>query len=91
MEKLSGNFELDVSRLDGILKVKENFDIIKRETIFGNVRQVFYYIDGFVKAESMQKLMMHFSSVKDFGDKSEGTAERFSGARCGIHRTGIGR
>ncbi|MBE6563393.1 MAG: spore germination protein [Ruminococcaceae bacterium] len=78
MEKLSGNFELDVSRLDGILKVKENFDIIKRETIFGNVRQVFYYIDGFVKAESMQKLMMHFSTVKDFGDKSEGAASRFS-------------
>ncbi len=80
MEKLSGNFDLDVSRLDGILKVKENFDIIKRETTFGNVRQVFYYIDGFVKAESMQKLMMHFSSVKDFGDKSEGAASRFSAA-----------
>ncbi len=80
MEKLSGIFEKDVARLDGILRVDDSFDIIKRETTFGGVRQVFYYIDGFVKAESMQKLMMHLYSVKDFGDGREGAADRFCAA-----------
>lgn len=78
MEKLSGVFEKDVAEFDKVLRVNDSFDIIKRKMTLGSSRQVFYYIDGFVKAESMQKLMMHLSSVKDFGDGTDGAADRFA-------------
>lgn len=78
MDKLSGNYRKDVETLDLILRVEENFDIIKRTTRYADGEQTYYYIDGFIKAESMQKLFMHFSSVKDFGDGSEEAAKKFS-------------
>ncbi len=60
--------------MDKLLRVDESFDLIKREMLVADKRIVMYYIDGFVKAESMQKLMMHFLSLKDVGDGSEGAA-----------------
>ncbi len=78
MEKLSGVFERDIAEFDRILRVSDSFDIIKREMRIASSTQVFYYIDGFVKAESMQKLMMHLSSVKSFGDGKAGAADRFA-------------
>ncbi|MBQ8523225.1 MAG: spore germination protein [Clostridia bacterium] len=68
---LTGAFDKDISFLDSILRVNESFDIIKRELIFAEKRAVMYYIDGFVKAEMMQKLMMHLITVKDLGNGGE--------------------
>ena len=78
MEKLSGNYSKDIGRLDELLRVNENFDIIKRTTEFGDAKQTYYYIDGFIKGETMQKFLMHLTSVKDFGDGKTGAAKRFS-------------
>ena len=65
-------------KFDKIIRYSESFDILKRDLDFNGIRNVMYYIDGFVKAESMQKLMMHLTSVKDFGDGKVGGAEYFS-------------
>lgn len=77
MRELVENFDENIDTLDGILNIKENFDIIKREMQMGNSRVVMYYVDGFVTAALMQKLIMHLTTVKDFGNGKSGAVERF--------------
>ena len=76
--KMTADFTENVRQMDEKLRVNESFDIIKRTMTLGGANQVFYYIDGFVKAEMMQKLMMHMTSIKDYGDGSESAAQKFS-------------
>lgn len=64
MQKLYENYADNVSQLDRILRVGESFDIIKKRLVFGGGEATFYYIDGFIKDTVMQKLMMHFLSIK---------------------------
>ena len=76
MAELSFNFDENISLIDNILNVKESFDIIKREMEINSKRVVLYYIDGFITAATMQKLMMHLTTIKDFGifyDRSNAT------------------
>lgn len=51
---LSGNFDADVAKMDAILRPADNFDMLKRELTLNGRRMVMYYIDGFIKSESMQ-------------------------------------
>ena len=46
-----------INALDEALKVKDNFDIIKRELLVQDKKLVFYCIDGFVKDEVLEKMM----------------------------------
>ncbi|MBQ8344478.1 MAG: spore germination protein [Clostridia bacterium] len=78
MRQLSYDFDENVRNLDTSLAVKENFDIIKRELLISSTRIVMYYVDGFVTSALMQKLMMHLTSVKDFGDNSHGSVVEFA-------------
>lgn len=64
--------------MDRLLRVDMSFDIIRRPMQVGSTRMVMYYIDGFTQTASMQKLMMHLLTVRDFGDKSGNAAEVFS-------------
>lgn len=77
MAELSFNFDENISLIDNILNVKESFDIIKREMEINSKRVVLYYIDGFITAATMQKLMMHLTTIKDFGSNREGDLEKF--------------
>ena len=78
MRKLSFDLEENIKALDEILRPRENFDIIKREMEINQSKVVMYYVDGFVTAAIMQKLMMHLTSVKDFGNGSENSAIEFA-------------
>lgn len=77
VRELSFDFEENVKTLDKILNVEENFDIIKREMEINSQSIVMYYVDGFVTSAIMQKLMMHLTTVKDFGNGKEGSVSRF--------------
>ena len=77
-EKLTGNFDDDCAMTDRLLRVDKSFDIIKRETVMAGKRCTMYYIDGFVKSDMMEKLMVYLLSVKDFGDGSRESAYRFA-------------
>ena len=77
-KKLSGDYDQNIKCIDKLLRVNESFDMIKKEMVVSGIRIVFYYIDGFVNSAIMQKLMMHLSTVKDFGDKSETAAKKFA-------------
>lgn len=77
MKELSFDFEENVKTLDQILNVEENFDIIKREMEINSQSIVMYYVDGFVTSTIMQKLMMHLTTIKDFGNGKEGSVNKF--------------
>ena len=61
---LSESYNENIKRIDAVLRVDDSFDIIKKTMRFAGAESTLYYIDGFVKAELMQKLMMHFVSLK---------------------------
>ena len=77
MQELSFDFDENIDTLDRILNIKENFDLIKREMVINSHRVTMYYVDGFVTAALMQKLMMHLTSVKSFGNGRAGAVEEF--------------
>ena len=57
MRKLSNVYSDNVAQLDRLLRVEENFDVIKKPLRIGADEVTLYYIDGFVKDEIMQKLI----------------------------------
>lgn len=77
MHGLSRNFDENIDTVDGILNIKENFDIIKREMEINSQKVTMYYIDGFVTATIMQKLMIFLVGIKDFGSGKDGDVENF--------------
>lgn len=64
MRRLSYDYQKNVQFFDSELRVSDNFDIIKKVLTLAGGELTLYYIDGFVKDTVMQKLMMHFLSVK---------------------------
>ena len=77
MKRLSADYRENVRALDEILRVKENFDIIKKPVAVGQDELTFYYIDGFVKDAVMSKLMLSFVALKGLGKKSPDAAKEF--------------
>ena len=75
---LTGNYPADVQTFDSLLRTDASFDLIKRDLNIADTKMTMYYIDGFIKAESMQKFLMHLLSVKDFGDGSPTAAKDFA-------------
>ncbi len=73
MRKLFSEYTQNIRYLDNKFCVDENFDVIKKVLKVGGGELSLYYIDGFVKDTVMQKLMMHFLSVK----KLPASAEEF--------------
>jgi stage V sporulation protein AF len=59
-------------KLDQALRVEENFDINRCDIIIGGRSAWFYFVDGFLKDEAMQKIMEHFSALKE-EDMQEGS------------------
>lgn len=77
MRSLSESYQDNVSLLDEVLHVKENFDILKKILRVADGELTLYYIDGFIKDTVMQKLMMHFLSLKTLGECAEDAADEF--------------
>ena len=80
-EKLGDDFRKNCEMIDSLLRVDKSFDIIKREMKIAGANCVMYYIDGFVKAELMQKLMVYLISVKEIGDGGKDAAYTFAARR----------
>ena len=74
--KFTNSYTENIALLDSIIKPEESFDLIKRKLTVGKNELTFYYIDGFIKDQNMQKLMMHFLSLKGL-PHGEGAARRF--------------
>lgn len=74
---IKGNIELDEQKLDQLLHLEENFDLLKRKFDIGDKRAVIYYINGFCKDDMLQKIQEFFwgldvsdveGSVMDFAN-----------------------
>ena len=77
MQKLSKDYKTNIATLDRVFSVKENFDILKKTLVIGEDELTLYFIDGFVKDAVMQKMMMHFLSLKSLGERTDRTAQDF--------------
>ncbi len=73
MRRLSKNYRENVEMLDSILRVNENFDVLKKVLTVGKDELTLYYIDGFVKDGIMSKVIIYFLSLKN----TSGSAEEF--------------
>jgi len=82
MEKLAGRYAEDVASIDAHLNSSESFDLIKRECTFAHGRQTFFYIEGFVAGDMMQKLMVHMANSKKLG-----TAKEFAASLPAVEAT----
>ncbi|MBE6536002.1 MAG: spore germination protein [Ruminococcaceae bacterium] len=70
MKKLSKNYKDNVAELDRVLRVDENFDILKKTLTIGKDELTLYYIDGFIKDAITTKLMLSLVSKKELGDSA---------------------
>lgn len=75
-KKIGSSFEENIDYMDRILPVDESFDIIRRNLEIGGKDAVFYFIDGFVKDETMLKLMTSFIGITK--ENMPGDASAFS-------------
>ena len=75
MLELCSDYRENVKRTDELLRVQENFDIIKKVLFIGKQETTFYYIDGFVEGASMNKLMAYFLTLKGLGTPTENTED----------------
>ena len=55
--ELTGNYQEDAKSLSQQLRVAESFDIVSRELEAPGGRLSFYFVDGFIKDEVMEKIM----------------------------------
>lgn len=92
--ELCEDFSENVRRMDSCLRVEENFDLIKKELTVGGRETVFYYPDGMVDADALEKLMIYFVSLKPeaWGGAAPGTrafAEAFTRAHIPFVETDV--
>ncbi|MBQ8559093.1 MAG: spore germination protein [Tyzzerella sp.] len=62
--KVFETLEENVNYINTVLPVKDSFDLIQRDIIVGERKCTFYFIDGFTKDDTMQKLMSSFFMIK---------------------------
>ena len=66
IKTLSENYNTNISYFRERLSVGENFDIIQKKLVSGNVNISFFFIDGFIKDSEMLRIMQHLLTLKDF-------------------------
>ena len=77
MNKLSIDYQKNIESFDAILSVSDNFDVLKKTLIIGEDELTLYFIDGFVKDAVIQKMMVHFLSLKSLGERTDRSAQDF--------------
>lgn len=76
--KFTKNYADNIRLLDGILSPDKSFDLIKRRLYVGKNEATLYYIDGFVKDDTMLKLMQIFTGLKQLPQGREAAEEFIS-------------
>ena len=85
MRKLSSSYSENVMQMDALLRVEENFDLLKKIVKVGEDELTFYYLDGFVKDGVMQKLMLSLSGQNGIcTEKSAGEAAAYEFMRSHV-------
>lgn len=64
----------NVAYMNEVLPVQESFDIIRRDIEIGGRKSAFYFIDGFTKDDTMQKLMTSFLGINKYDMAEDATS-----------------
>lgn len=64
MSDFSRDVNENMALFEKSVRVDYNFDILKRKIIMGEKQAGFYFIDGFVQEDMVEKLMQFFYSLK---------------------------
>lgn len=65
MSDFTTNAEQNIIKLESCLNVEHNFDILEREVEIAGKKAGFFFIDGFVQEDMVEKLMQFFYSLKE--------------------------
>ena len=65
MSDFSCDVKENIKRLETSLNVERNFDILQREVVIAGRRAGFFFIDGFVQEDTVEKLIQFFYSLKE--------------------------
>lgn len=63
-KKVTASREENTAYMNQVLPVKDSFDIIQRDMYIGGCAASFYFIDGFMKDETMLKIMDSLIKIK---------------------------
>lgn len=64
-EKIRTDLKSNITYFNNILNINKNFDIVYRVVEFGGKQVCFYFVDGFLKDDMLQKLLQYFASIKE--------------------------
>jgi len=68
MRKMDGtsqqDFQNTFQRIKQLLRTEDSFDILYKDLLIGEREAVYFFVDGFIKDEIMQKLTSAFVSIK---------------------------
>jgi len=62
--KVFDTLKANVDYINSVLPIKDSFDLLQRDIIIGERQSTFFFIDGFTKDDTMQKLMTSFFMIK---------------------------
>lgn len=60
---LSGKYELDCQNLSNFLRADKSFDILIKKIKVANKKATLYGIDGFIKEETLEKMLEFFTKI----------------------------
>ena len=70
------DFQNTFNRFKKLLRTEDSFDVLYKEFLIGGRESVYFFINGFVKDDLMQKLTASFVSIKK--ENMPSNAEEFS-------------
>ena len=65
MGDFSTNASESIKLFEQTVRAEYNFDILQRQVIIGGHKAGFFFIDGFVQEDMVEKLMQFFYSLKE--------------------------
>lgn len=74
--KISNKLEVNQHHFHQLLRVDENFDVVYRVAKAGSRNACVYFVDGFIKDDTLFRILQGFSSIKE--DAMPKTAHDFS-------------
>ena len=79
MNTLTSELQENVACLKELLHAEKNFDIVDRQTMVADRNACFFFVDGFIKDDIMEKMMDFFYSIapEDLPDDSQGLFQGF--------------
>lgn len=63
-ENIRNDLKANITYFNNVLNVNKNFDIVYRVVRFGGREACFYFVDGFLKDEMLQKMLQYFTSIQ---------------------------